>query len=279
VRELLFREDGASFYAPFDTTLVKAADEDGRWIIYLEASNEQRDQDGDVIAMKALQEQSAAYLQKGVISWDHKHKQMHDPAYIIGEPLEVKFTDDRRTLVKGFLYQENDKAQSVWKNLKSGTTRFGSSVGGYILNKSKEQNVSKVIWDETAITYKPVNDSVLGAVRVLPFAAFAKALMVGSGVDAAQFTGGRALVNESLQGATGTVDTVAVADGAVAIEDSQLLSLFREMWHAIRSGEVDTFDELLAFVMLRGYNGSVAAEIVRFVLSKLPEAAQKIREV
>ena len=267
------------FYAPFGNVLIKGVEEDGRWIVYLEASNELKDQDGETVDMDALRKAADYYLSHGVISWDHKHKLTHDPGFIIGEPLEVKFTDDRKTLIKGFLYKFNEIAGKVWKNIRSGAKKLGSSIGGGILAKSEDQ-IRKVIWDETAITHKPINDGTMGNVRMVPFAAFTKALgckgicggsytcsnckleefgkalMAGGGVDAGSFTGGRALTHESLQGHVTKKYT---------IKKEELDGLFKSLWEQVIKGRVNDYNDMTNFILDRGYPDSVARQIIKHV--------------
>lgn len=267
------------FYAPFGNVLIKGVEEDGRWIVYLEASNELRDQDGETVDMDALRKAADYYLSHGVISWDHKHKQTHDPGFIIGEPLEVKFTDDRKTLIKGFLYKYNEIAGKVWRNIKSGAKKLGSSIGGGILAKA-EDHIRRVIWDETAITHKPLNDGTMGNVRMVPFdafvkalgckgtcagehtctvckmAEFGKALMAGGGVDASGFTGGRALTHESLQGHV---------TKRYNIKREELDDLFKSLWEQVIKGRVNDYNDMTNFILDRGYPDSVARQIIKHV--------------
>lgn len=247
------------FYSPFDSVLIKGKEEDGKWIVYLQASNEMKDLDGETLDMDGLKKASGYYLSHGVLSWDHKHKETNDPRFIIGEPLEVKFSENRETLVKGFLYKMNDIAQSLWKNIKSGATMLGASVGGGILQKSKSA-IKQVIWNETAITHKPVNDGTLGNVQLVPFAEFVKALSAGGGVDAGSFTGGRALIPESLQGAESQSDPSPI----------DLRKLFGELLRAIRNGKVNNYNDMLNFVYDRGHDGNTAARIVNYLTRKIP---------
>ncbi|MGH7238593.1 MAG: hypothetical protein ACREHG_00855, partial [Candidatus Saccharimonadales bacterium] len=229
-------------------TLLKASEEEGKWIMYLEASNEALDQEDESVLQKALKDAAPYYLEHGNISWDHKHKDLKtdfDPKYIIGEPLDVAFTDDtRQTLVKGVLYKYNKLAQSLMDNLMSGSTRFGSSVGGYTLHKDElRKSVDQVYWDEIAITWKPVNDLTLGTVGLVPYREFVKALTAGSGVDASTYTGGRALISEYLQGA---VPGPPLSEGQVRI-------LFDNVLDAATTGEIVSFNDLVAFVLAKGY--------------------------
>ncbi len=261
------------FCAPFGEVLVKGVEEDGRWVVYLEASNEIEDQDGETVDMAALEKAADYYLSHGILSWDHKHKQNNDPESIIGEPLEVKFTDDKRTLVKGWLYQHNDKAKKVWNNIRSGAERLGSSIGGGILRKASDR-IRRVVWDEVAITHKPINDGTLGSVSMIPFSAFAKAisyseggtsleefvkaLTAGSGVDAANFTGGRALTPESLQGSTVNI-----------IHKDELDQLFGDMLKSIMTGDIANTNDAVNFVLDQGYSEGVTREIISHVAKNL----------
>lgn len=250
------------FYTPLNRVLIKGVEEDGQWIVYLQASNELQDQDGETVETAALQKAAEYYLSHGVLSWDHKHKVTHDPGFIIGEPLDVKFTDKGETLVKGFLYQANDIAQKVWKNIGSGARRIGASIGGGILQKA-ESRIKQVVWDETALTHKPVNDATLGNVRVVPFPEFAKALSAGGGVNAATFAGGRALSHESLQGAV----TDTIGDN---LNMSDLRSLFSDLLKAIRDGKITSYNDMLNFVYDSGFDGNTAVRIVNYIARKIP---------
>ena len=198
---ILNEQEGDPFYTPFISLLIKA-DEKDPYTIYIEASNENPDKQKDIVFAKALQEEAESYLTKGIISWDHLHKIEKSPEFIIGEPLEVKFNENRQTFVKARLYKGVKYAESIVDLLKAKCTRLGASIGGYIRDRKQLskilKGVTRVIWDEVAITYKPVNDTTMGNVSLVPMAAFSKALMVGDGTDTAQFTGGRALGKESL---------------------------------------------------------------------------------
>lgn len=207
------------FYAGCSHVLVKA-DKRDKTIVYLEASSETPDSDEEIVLQKALEEEAESYLKKGVLSWDHQHKIKNDPTYIIGEPLDVKFSNTNEintTLVKGRLYQKNKYAMAIMNMLSSKSTRLGASIGGMVIAKSEAYNksidktlpvIEKVKWDEVAITYKPVNSDTRGKVTYTMFEEFGKsfffkenldkALQAGAGVNAASFTGGRVLVPESI---------------------------------------------------------------------------------
>ena len=140
------------------------------------------------------------FMKVGQISWDHMHKDevRSRPRYIVGEPLDVRFSDGDRnaTLVKAQLYPKNKIAQDLMDNLKSETTRLGASIGGKKLSKSFSGRIDKIWWDEVAITYKPVNSTTIGNVTLTPMEEFAKSLTAGAGVNPAEFTSGRAMTAE-----------------------------------------------------------------------------------
>ena len=194
------QRDGKPFYTPFTDILIKA-DESDPYTVYIEASNESPDKQQDIVFMKALHEERENFLKEGVISWDHLHKIQNSPEFIVGEPLEVDFKDGR-TFVKARLYKGVKYAESIVDLLKAKCSRLGASIGGFIRNRKQLSKtlsgVTRLIWDETAITYKPVNKETMGNVGLVPIGAFAKALMAGGGVNTADFTGGRALGKESL---------------------------------------------------------------------------------
>ena len=256
------------FYAPYPEVLIKGEeDAEGRWIVYLQASNELKDQDGEIVDVNALKKAADYFLSHGVLSWDHKHKVLHDPKYIIGEPLDVRFTPKNETLVKGFLYQANEIAKSLWNNIRSKAKKLGASIGGGILHKAAEK-ISEVIWDEAAITHKPINDGTMGNVQLIPFSSFLKALTAGSGVNAETFTGGRALIHESLQG-----DTV---DKYQKIEKEQLDELFKSLMQALRKGQVRDYNDMVMFVLDRGYSEGTARKIINHVSRNMKIKLQEV---
>jgi hypothetical protein len=260
------------FYSPFDgLVLFKAEEQGGKWNLYLQASNEGLDQEQEVILCKALKDSQDYYLSHGILSWDHKHKVLHDPGFIIGEPSEVAFSAKNETLVKGWLYQKNDIARKLWKNLESAATKLGSSVGGGILSKA-EGTINKVIWDEVAVTNKPVNDGTMGKVQLIPFAEFAKALMAGAGVDSSTFSGGRALTGENLDSVMKDA-TVGQTDKGkhtkIAYEEQR--RYFDSLLGHIKKGSITSMNDVISYTLDQGYEDSVAASLIEFVAKKIPK--------
>lgn len=187
-------------------------DENGNFIIEAEASNENLDFDGQVVLQRALTGSKDYFLSNGVISYDHRHLRAdpEDPTwspekYIIGEPMGV-FSRGTKTFVKAKLYKSNEIAQEIVRKLRDGSTRLKTSVGGrrpeVVQEWSRElgRNVEKVVrvlWDELAITFKPVNQTLDPV--VLSGAAFVKSLSAGAGTDSAALTGGGAMIRQDLE--------------------------------------------------------------------------------
>ena len=270
------------FYSPFSgQVLIKAEEHGGKWCIFLQASNEGLDQEQEVVLSKALQESKDYYLSHGVLSWDHKHKVLHDPKFIIGEPTEVQFNAQRETLVKGWLYQKNPIAQSVWQNIQSGAERLGASVGGGILKKSDGEGkdgvssfITKLIWDETALTNKPVNAATFGHVQLIPFDQFAKALMAGTGVDAATYSGGRALTAENMDEVL--VDqTFGQRDVPLGVNYEDGRKFFDGVLVAISKGKITSMEDVKKYTVDQGYDNGVAVALIDFIAKKIPNLSVK----
>lgn len=208
--------------------LLKAspAEDGGRRLLYLEASNEDLDHQGEVVLAKALADSADYYLRHGNLDLSHytvlgpKSGIPNYLEYEIGKPLEVQ-ADAGRTWVKAQLYQGESpmarNANLVWDSLTKQypPARWYPSVGGSVLAKSVQVNpdtgartalVTQVLWNNTALDRCPVNRTV-GEVSTLPQAVFAKALggfvlakglEAGYGTDSAALTGGAALRGQSL---------------------------------------------------------------------------------
>lgn len=215
-------------YVTMPNVLLRADVKDKN-VVYLEASNPQQDTQKEIVLKSALEDQTESFLKKGVLSWDHQHKLKNSPEYIVGEPLDVKFADDDRTLVKGKIYHTNKYGEAILNMAKAGSTRLGASIGGYIVQRVTQFNptlkkavptIARILWDEVAVTHRAVNEGTTASgggrgVSVMPFTEFKKswimdasereavikALVAGYGTEAATMTGGRALQKESLQGA------------------------------------------------------------------------------
>jgi hypothetical protein len=202
--------------------------EGGDRFIYLEASNEGLDLQGEVVLAKALAESADYYLKFGNIDIDHFTKigaKAGIPSYEgyeIGRPVEVR-AKEGATFVKGQIFSGDGpaavQANLFWSSLVdlNPPARWYPSVGGAVLEKgmsidpvtkSKRAVISKVRWSNIGFSKTPVNPH-LATVSTVPFGALAKswgpcgfdltkALEAGYGTDAAALVGGGALRRQSL---------------------------------------------------------------------------------
>lgn len=202
--------------------------EGGDRFIYLEASNEALDQQGEVVLAKALADSASYYLKFGNLDIDH-YTQIGAKAGIpnyelfeIGRPVDVAVRDGS-TFVKGQVYSGTgpaaERANSFWSSLTelSPPARWYPSVGGSVaaksvvidpLTKAKRAVIQKVRWTNIGFSKTPVNAN-LATVSTVPFGAlaksfcdggwdFVKAMEAGYGTDSAALSGAGALRKQSL---------------------------------------------------------------------------------
>lgn len=240
--------------------------EGGDRFIYLEASNESLDQQGEVVLAKALADSKDYYLKFGNLDIDHYTQigaKVGIPNYElfeIGRPVDVSVKDGS-TFVKGQVYSGSgpaaEKANSFWSSLTelNPPARWYPSVGGAVMSKSvvidpatkaKRAVINKVRWSNIGFSKTPVNAN-LATVSTVPFGAlvkswgsdgldFAKAIEAGYGTDSATLSGGGALRKQSLE------------QGLVSYWD------FR--------------DELAALIRSGAVNGSKPADLVKVARQK-----------
>ena len=203
--------------------------------IYLEASREDRDLQGEVVLAKALENSADHYLKFGNLDLDHKSMpsiaKMHGierpELWEIGAPVAVR-VDGASTFVKAQLFCGDtplaENANMVWDSMTklNPPRKWYPSVGGKILAKSigidsktgdKYGVVSSVRWTNIALSQQPVNQHV-GGITTIPFGVLAKswgaggldmhkALEASYSTDAAGKTGGAALGSQSLDTGAG----------------------------------------------------------------------------
>lgn len=216
----------------FVSDLLKATPsvESGQRFVYIEASNEKVDQQGEVVLAQALKDSAAYFLQFGNIDLDHYTiigAKMGIPDYLsyeIGRPIDARF-ERKRTFVKAAIYQGETpmarRANQFWDSitLLNPPQRWYPSVGGKCGPREIEVDpetltrravVRSVRWYNIGFSKTPVNASV-PEVSTVPMSVFAKswtaagfdhvlakALTAGYGTDAAALTGGGALRMQSL---------------------------------------------------------------------------------
>lgn len=205
----------------------------GQRIVYFEASNEGLDQQGEVIAAKALAESAEYFKRYGNIDIDHytligkpnpEQGRAGIPGcelYEIGRPIDVRQTGGT-TFVKALIYsgvgEAAKRANDFWSSITelNPPQRWYPSVGGSVLQKAIEVDknglrkaiIKKVRWNNIGVSKTPVNQHV-GTCATIPLGAFAKswtadgldfakALEAGYGTDAATLAGGAAIREQSL---------------------------------------------------------------------------------
>lgn len=223
-------DDGPSFLTITDCLKAMPAMEGGQRFIFMEASNQARDYQGEIVLAKALEESAAYYRQFGNLDLDHitqigPRVGIKDYAlFEIGRPAEVAVRDGR-TFVKGIVYsgdgQTAERANQFWESITrlNPPQQWFPSVGGQVIEKGVELDpatrttaavIRKVRWTNIGFSKTPVNLTV-PSVATVPLPIFAKSwtasglvlksegLSIGTPTtDSAAMTGGQALTGQSL---------------------------------------------------------------------------------
>lgn len=239
------------------------ATEGNRRYVYVEASNESVDQQGEIVLAKAL-ENSMAYFQKfGNLDLEH-YTQIgaragipNHESYEIGVPVEVRIQKSE-TFVKGEIYQGDgamaQKANLFWDSMTkiNPPKRWYTSVGGAVLAKSMQFDpgsksrvpvIEEVRWSNLAFSATPVNANLKPA-SLVPFGPLAKSwgafgvdvlkssMQAGYGETMSDLTGGAAMREQSLDHALYSYwdfrDDLANAIGNEEIPMGSLKEMVRE---------------------------------------------------
>lgn len=211
-----------------DMLKATPSQEGDRRYLYLEASNEARDFQGEIVLAKALAESADYFRDYGNL--DIQHRSMIGLAngdrdyhlHEIGRPDQVR-ADGSRTFVKGEIFSGDtpvaECANAFWDSITKlkPAQRWYPSVGGKIQGadrsidpetKELRRTITKVMWCNIGFSRTPVNPKV-PTVSTVPFGVLAKcwgsdgldltkALEAGYGTDSATLTGGAALRKQSL---------------------------------------------------------------------------------
>lgn len=199
---------------------ARPSEEGGHRFIYLEASNESLDAQGEVVLAKALSDSADYYLRYGNIDLDHvtqtgPRRGIADYArYEIGRPVDVK-VDGSATFVKGQIFQGDGPAAAnanlFWDSITKlrPPQRWYPSVGGAVIDRDASKRLIKSVrWSNIGLSKTPVNQMV-PTVSAVPFGALAKAwgsmgldldkaMEAGYGTDSATLADGAALRTQSL---------------------------------------------------------------------------------
>ena len=196
--------------------------------LYLEASNEARDYQNEVVLAKALSDSADYFARYGNL--DIQHRSMIGLAngdrdyhlHEIGRPDEVR-VDAGATFVKGEIFQGEtpvaECANAFWDSITKlrPAQRWYPSVGGKIegserridpVTKESHRTITKVMWCNIGFSRTPVNPKVK-EVSTVPFGVLrkcwgadgldlTKALEAGYGTDVASLSGGGSLRKQSL---------------------------------------------------------------------------------
>lgn len=200
-------------------------EEGGHRFIYIQASDESTDAQGEKVLCKALQDSQETFLRYGSLDIDHivlmgaRSGIQNYMDFEIGRPVEVRFDGDK-TFVKAQLYSGDTplaaKANMVWDSVTklSPPARWYPSVGGGAtrkaikvdpMTKARVPVIEAVRWTNLALSRTPVNQSVPVA-SAAPIGVFAKSmggfvmkgLEAGYGTDVATLEGGAAMRTQSL---------------------------------------------------------------------------------
>lgn len=211
-----------SFPGFFKATPVEEA---GDRFIYMEASNEARDMQGEIVLAKALEASASYYARYGNVDLDHKTQigaqmGLADPyQYEIGRPVDVKVRGGR-TFVKAAIYSGDTPvaahANAYWDSVTklNPPKRWYPSVGGAVMERGQALDkstqtlgpaIKSVRWTNIGLSQTPVNITV-PQVGTVPMGALTKslgfdlvkAMVAGYGSDSATLDGGGALRGQSL---------------------------------------------------------------------------------
>ncbi len=220
--------DATSFLSIAGLLKAMPVEDGGGRFLFIEASNENVDFQGEIVLAKALHGSAEEFRRRGNIDLEHRTvigptKGPADyPLWEIGLPVQVECRPGR-TFVKAELYQGDTpvatNANIVWDSLTKlrPAQRWFPSVGGQVLERQRvigpdgiqRTLVTKTLWTNIGLSKQPVNRTVpsVSTVPIGPLAKcwtaagldLAKALdMSGAGSDVAGLSGGAALQRQGL---------------------------------------------------------------------------------
>jgi hypothetical protein len=276
-------EQEFDFFTNFPILAKSGKDEAGQRIIYMESSNEKLDLQGDIVKSSGIKDSLNFYLKFGKVDYDHKS--LVDPAYLIGEPISGRVTDNGIFICKARLYKKNKTANTIW-DLLNDQAKLGVSIGGKVLKAqnvfhptyNREVNsIQKVLLNHLAVTPYPIN--VWTDVKTVPWGEFLKSLSAGEDIDESLSTmTGAALRTESLEGSGNKELKGAVKKYLKDLADADEFICP----HVLTDG---TFVNGLHgakrhFMECCGFDGDVAEEAGRYILKnsdRIKKAVHKIK--
>lgn len=180
--------------------IVKAKEVGGKRMIEVQASSEELDAEGDIIAQGALLGGAAEFVKSGHLDIDHISElgpRMGIPnpeSYIIGRPTEVKDMGSGKTSVVGEirramngLHDPNlNKFDAFWDSMQSDppilwrASVYGFPKGGMVddcrevscTSGAKRFHIKGMSWRSLALTRNPVNESLTGYAKIVTAKAY-----------------------------------------------------------------------------------------------------------
>ena len=260
-------------------------DENGNFIVEVEASNENLDLQNQRTLQSALDESKEYFLTNGVISDDHQHKTRNPDGSIeshkekiIGEPISVR-KSGKSTFVKLCLYKGVEAAKPYINLLKNGSKLVKASIGGIMPTIRKEKDgtetVTRFMWNDLALTTSPVNWTVGSArfAKSIGMVDFCKSLEAGSGTDASSFEGGRSLQKEDIEDETEKL--LEINDGEMKPEKTMEKAKYEKDVKDIadcicemKKGNLTNADEVKAYLIGKGFDKSQAEETMLEIIEQ-----------
>ena len=260
-------------------------DANGNYVFEVEASNENLDLQNQRTLQSALMKSKEYFLTNGVISDDHQHKTRNPDGTveshkekIIGEPISVR-TDGKSTFVKGILYKGIAAAKPYIDLLKNKSKLVKASIGGIMPTIRKEKDgtetVTGFMWNDLALTTSPVNWTVGSAkfAKSIGMVEFCKSLEAGSGTNAADYEGGRALQKEDIEDET--TKLLEINDGEMKpekmVEKSDFekdVDVISDCISEMEKGNLTSADEITAYLIGKGFDKGKAKETMLEIIEQ-----------
>ena len=177
-----------SWIVELPATVKAEQSEKGDRIVKVEASNEAKDKEGDIVLQSALLHPDTVkeFLENGDLDIDHLSKIGHrygienPDRFVIGVPIRAYDGGDGKTVVEGRIYKskvfdvKNNLYDWFWNSLttdppmKWRASIFGQPIGvKEAFGGADRFLISEMRWTSLAFTRHPVNDSIEGYATIV----------------------------------------------------------------------------------------------------------------
>jgi hypothetical protein len=178
----------SSWIVELPATVKADTSKTGERIVRVEASNEAKDKEGDIILQSALLHPDTVkdFLEGGDLDIDHLSKIGHrygienPDRFVIGVPVRVYDGGKGRTIVEGRIYKsstfdiKNNLYDWFWNSLTTDPPmKWRASIFGQPIKVKEESGgadrflISEMNWTSLAFTRHPVNDSIEGYATIV----------------------------------------------------------------------------------------------------------------